>query len=152
MNKKNIFKSYFNLWHKGYRFSTFIIAPVLSLIALLIVSPMIHKSYTGRKYCGGDIDKYENILSEKVIDRKVSSVYNREDITRIFCENNFVTHYIFTCSNFSINDKLKSSNIKVGDTIYKELGENQFTVKKNGQEYVFIIDSYRDINGKFIEE
>ena len=142
-------------WHKIYRFSTFTIVPILSVLSLLFISPILYKDFiVNAKYCINDKEVYERYLREVIKKKPITDIYLKNYGIK-FIGNDTVNDELFiiaTCSEKSKNENaFFTKDIKVGDTIFKEFGSNEFKVIKEGKEYIFDIDSNRDIKGELIE-
>ncbi|MGC6431596.1 MAG: hypothetical protein ACON5F_11185 [Jejuia sp.] len=136
-------------WHELYGFFKFKVTLVFFFIALVLMLPSLLKHlFVDSRYCLETKDEFFDVFEQKINYRTIRAIY-KDNYTSIYCQYKSITYRIPTCAEHSkINNSIKISILKVGDTIFKEQYKNEFSVIQNGEKIPFEIDTKRDIDGK----
>ena len=133
----------------SFAFEVNVILPVILVIGLIIFGHNIYKSFfMDSKYCIGSKEKYELYFGEGIKNKRISSVEQIDGRTAILYHDGEYGLAIETCDlNSSGKNKLLPKDLKAGDTIFKKMDSNEFTILRNGKEFIFKIDGLRNLDG-----
>ena len=133
----------------SFAFEVNVILPVLFVIGLILFGPNLYRSYfLDSKYCVGSKDKYVLYFQEGIKNKRISSVQQIDGRTAILYQDGKYGLAIETCESMSSGmNKIQSKDLKVGDTIFKKMDSNEFTILRNRKEFKFKIDGLRNLDG-----
>ncbi|WP_299534570.1 hypothetical protein [Ulvibacterium sp.] len=128
----------------------FILKPVAAIIVTMILMlivlylPMLYKKiFTDQRFCLGSKERFEFSYTSEYDYEKISDVYVN-DIVYISIGINENESTFLSCSfNSENSDDFSIQHVAIGDTIFKKVNSNYYSIFKEGKEYIFIIDKNR---------
>lgn len=130
---------------------SFILKPavviIITMVLILIVlslPKLYDKIFVDERFCLGSKERFEFSYISRYDYERISDIYI-DDIVYISVGSDENENTLLSCSfNSENSDDFSINNVAIGDTIFKKVNSNHYSIFKEGKEYVFLIDKNQE--------